>query len=183
MRSLNFPIALLLAAALPVSGCRTGEGGSGRDTPRADEPAPTAAPEVPRAPFDVTTAAADWNPGGIAWRDLSAGLAEAGRTNKPVMMVVHAEWCSHCRNYSRVFHDPALVSLSERFVMVLADSDHVPAANQRYAVDGRYVPRTYFLDAQGEHRGEIDAGRARYRYFYDENAAGPTIASMERALR
>ena len=155
------------------------------------EPAPgdvapegeVAAPTAPAAPFDFDTAPRDWNPSGIAWREHAAGLAEARSTGKPVMLVMHAEWCGPCHDYARIFYAPEVVSLARQFVMILVDSDRDPAANQRYATDGTYLPRTYFLDSNGQHRTRVVSEHPRFRYFFNQRDPRVTVAAMRLALR
>jgi protein-disulfide reductase (glutathione) len=129
-----------------------------------------------------TAAAHDWN-GAIAWRPYAAGLAEAKKTGRPVCLVVSTEWCPHCRNYARVFHDPAVVEASRSFVMIHVDKDAEPAASGAYAPDGEYIPRTMFLDAQGRLSPDLHAPRPRYLYFYNESDPRQLLASMEAAAR
>jgi thiol-disulfide isomerase/thioredoxin len=94
--------------------------------------------------------AGDWNDGQITWLAYDKGLEEAKTTNKPVCLVFFTEWCPHCTNYSRVFHDPKIVDLAKRFVMIRVDRDLDPTVSAKYAPDGQYIPRTYFLSQQGE---------------------------------
>ena len=154
------------------------EGEESEGTPEGEGTAPS----EPAAPYDFDTAPRDWNPTGIAWREHAAGLAEARASGKPIMLIMHAEWCGPCHDYARVFYHPEVVALSRRFVMVLVDSDRDPGANQRYATDGTYLPRTYFLDSNGQHRTEVVGDHPRYRYFFNQRDATVTAAAMRRAL-
>jgi thiol-disulfide isomerase/thioredoxin len=122
-----------------------------------------------------------WNDGLIAWRGYDDGLAEARRSRKPVLLVLHAEWCSHCRTYSRVFSDPRVVAKSRELVMVRVDVDRSPQIAARFAIDGTYVPRTFFLNPDGVVLPDIDARRPRYRYFFDEHDPASILAGMETA--
>lgn len=168
-------------------GCAT-RGSDFDPAPGAASPegAPTPAepdPSVPAAPFDFDTAPRDWNPSGIAWREHAAGLAEARATGKPIMLVMHAEWCGPCHDYARIFYAPEVVSLARQFVMILVDSDRDPAANQRYATDGTYLPRTYFLDSNGQHRTQLVSEHPRFRYFFHQRDPRVTVSAMRLALR
>lgn len=168
-------------------GCAT-RGSDFDPAPGAGSPegAPTPAepdPSVPAAPFDFDTAPRDWNPSGIAWREHAAGLAEARATGKPIMLVMHAEWCGPCHDYARIFYAPEVVSLARQFVMILVDSDRDPAANQRYATDGTYLPRTYFLDSNGQHRTQLVSEHPRFRYFFHQRDPRVTVSAMRLALR
>jgi len=141
------------------------------------------APVSPAAPFDFETSPQDWNPRGIAWREHATGLAEARSSGKPVMLIMHAEWCGPCHNYARIFYAPEVVELARRFVMILVDSDRDQGANQRYATDGTYLPRTYFLDPTGQHRTQLAGDHPRFRYFFDQRDPRTTVAAMRLALQ
>ena len=181
------PISLLsllgVLCLCTMLGCATRrsdfEPAPGEGTPEGEGTAPTA----PTAPYDFDTAPRDWNPTGIAWREHAAGLAEAQRSGKPVMLVMHAEWCGPCHDYARIFYHPEVVELSRRFVMILVDSDRDPGANQRYATDGTYLPRTYFLDSNGQHRTQLVSEHPRFRYFFNQRDPSVTLAAMRLALQ
>jgi hypothetical protein len=149
--------------------------------PAEAEPAAAPAAVVPTPGGDVAPSGEGWNDGPIAWRSFDAGLAEARRTRKPLLLVLHAEWCSHCRIYSRVFSDPRVVAKARELVMVRVDVDRSPAVAARFALDGTYVPRSYFLTPDGAVLAEIDAKRPRYRYFFDENDPASILAGMDAA--
>jgi hypothetical protein len=127
-------------------------------------------------------AAGDWNDGQIAWLAYDKGLDEAKTANKPVCLVFFTEWCPHCTNYSKVFHDPKIVGLAKRFVMVRVDRDREPTVSAKYAPDGQYIPRTYFLTRAGELDPSIHAERNEYQYFYDEHDPAALAAGMQKAL-
>lgn len=180
------PWAACLLAALAL-GCNArranfdGPEGAPGESPgaagEADSPGP------PYAPFDFAAATPDWNRAGVAWRPTDAGLAEARESGKPVMMVIHAEWCGPCHEYARVFHDAELAALSRAFVMILVDSDREPAVNQRYATDGTYLPRTYFLTPSGQHQTNVVSDHPRFRYFFPQRDPRAIVAAMRLALR
>jgi thiol:disulfide interchange protein len=68
-------------------------------------------------------AGGDWNDQQIKWQSYDEGLAQAKKSNKPVCLILYTEWCPHCTNYSKVFHDPKVVKMSEEFVMIRLDAD------------------------------------------------------------
>jgi thioredoxin-like negative regulator of GroEL len=96
-----------------------------------------------------------WNGAEINWRDVGAGIKEATQTAKPVIMVFHASWCSACKRYRSVFKDPGVVAAARDFIMILVDVDKYPDVNGGFAPDGTYVPRTIFLDSEGNVRSEF----------------------------
>jgi protein-disulfide reductase (glutathione) len=167
-----------LAAASSAAGARSTNAAS------APVAAPSAAPAAMplAAPSASPTAAArDWNDAAIAWRDYEPGLAEARAERKPVLLVFFTEWCPHCRNYKQVFHDPEVVAAAKDFVMIRVDRDRFPAVSARYAPDGEYIPRTYFLSPDGTLDPSIHASRDQYLYFFDEHDPAPLLAAAKEA--
>ncbi|HZP42560.1 MAG TPA: thioredoxin family protein [Candidatus Binatia bacterium] len=123
----------------------------------------------------------DWNDAGIEWRPYEEGLAAAKQAKKPICLVVFTEWCPHCKNYSAVFHDPKVVAEAKRFVMIHVDKDASPDVSKRYAPDGEYIPRTFFLASDGTLDPSIHAPRERFKYFYDEHDPASLLAGMAEA--
>ncbi len=133
----------------------------------------------------ATTAQAggDWNDKQIDWQSYEDGLAEAKKTKKPICLIFYTEWCPHCTNYSKVFHDPKVVEKAKEFVMIRVDADKNKALGQQYALDGSYIPRTYFLAPDGTVAADIHAPRQQFKYFYDEHKAASVLAGMDAALK
>lgn len=151
-----------------------------RARPVAVAPPAAHAPAADHAPGGARDG--EWNGDEISWLDYDAGLARARAEGKPVCLVMHADWCPHCHTYARVFDDPRVVAQARNLVMVRVNVDHAPAVATRYAVDGTYVPRTYFLRPDGTVLERVDARRPQYRYFFDENDPGSILGGMIAAL-
>lgn len=128
-------------------------------------------------------AGGDWNEDGIKWRTYDDGLAEAKKSKKPVCLIFFTEWCPHCANYSKVFHDPKVVEKSKQFVMIRVDNDKNQALSKQFAPDGSYIPRTYFLASSGALDADIHAQRDQFKYFYDEHNPDSVLAAMDAALK
>ena len=131
----------------------------------------------------VAHAGGDWNDAGIGWQPYDKGLEAAKSAKKPVCLVFFTEWCPHCTNFSKVFHDPKVVEQSKKFVMVRLDKDKNAEVAKQYSPDGDYIPRTFFLSPAGALDKEIHAPRDRYQYFYDEKDPGSVLAGMDAALK
>src|SRR5215831_10004517 len=125
----------------------------------------------------------DWNDGQVGWQSYDAGLAAAKKDKKPVCLVFFTEWCPHCANYSLVFHDPRVVERSKKFAMIRLDKDKNADLSRRYAPDGEYIPRTFFLASDGTFAADIHAARDRFKYFYDEKDPASLLAGMDEALK
>ena len=128
-------------------------------------------------------AGGDWNEDGIKWRTYDDGLAEAKKSKKPICLIFFTEWCPHCANYSKVFHDPKVVEKSKQFVMIRIDNDKNQALSKQFAPDGSYIPRTYFLSSSGALDADLHAPREQFKYFYDEKNPDSVLAAMDAALK
>ncbi len=128
-------------------------------------------------------AAEDWNDAGIKWMPYEEGLAEAKKSRRPVCLVFYTTWCPHCANYSKVFSDPGVVEKAKSFVMVRLDKDKNAELSKKYSPDGEYIPRTYFLSANGTLEAALTETRDQYKYFYNERDPASILAGMERALK
>jgi thiol-disulfide isomerase/thioredoxin len=144
---------VVLFAALTTSGC-------------------TRAPSTPTDGNADATAASRSAPSNgfndeIAWRTLDEGLAEAAQRHRPIMVVVHASWCSSCEALKPSFFDAELVSLSQDLVMVNLDQDVEPRSLE-IAPDGDYIPRVVFLDPEARRPDPsiYNRRRANRRYYY-----------------
>lgn len=173
------------ASVLPVCtscGRNAPEGASHRAI--AAENAAPFGPLASLVPPEVRSAppTAGWNAAAIDWQPYEAGMARARAQHKPVCLVLYADWCPHCRNYSRVFDDPGVTAKSREFVMIRVDSDKEAEVNQRYMPDGKYVPRTLFLSPDGKLSEDIHAPRPKFLYFYDEHDPASLLAGMSEAL-
>jgi protein-disulfide reductase (glutathione) len=150
-------------------------------------PSPASALRILAAALALTVAAVpaparaggDWNETGIAWKTPEQGLAEAKASNKPVCLVLYTDWCPHCTNYAKVFHDPAVVEASKALVMIHVNKDKDAATSAKYAPDGDYIPRTLFLKPDGALMPEVTEQREQYKYFYDESDPTAVLRSMK----
>lgn len=152
--------------------------------PTATAPAPTQQPA--RAPTPAPTPAPNaetWGGGAIAWHGPDDGLAEAKRTGRPAVLVLYTSWCPHCKNYSKLFADPRVAEASKQFVMIKANSDEAEDFAWKYAPDGGYIPRTFFLKPDGSILSDIRAGDGQFKYFFKEDDPSPLLAAMDRAKK
>ena len=75
-----------------------------------------------------------------------------------------------------------IVASAGRFVMVRVDSDAQRDVAARYALDGGYVPCTYFLQPDGAPMADVTAHHPRFQYFFDEHDPASLLAGMTQAL-
>jgi protein-disulfide reductase (glutathione) len=156
---------------------RTSEGGATRPGAVAKvTPTPT-----PTAAAKPKANAIEWSDS-LAWKPWDEASKQAKASNKPMFLLVYADWCPHCRTLKTVFTDPEIAKLSEKFVMVRQDADSdSPWLAERVGNLGGYVPRIYFLAPDGTVRPEITSGNGKYPYFYTPEGIDALKASMKRA--
>jgi thiol:disulfide interchange protein len=131
----------------------------------------------------LSEAGGDWNDSGIQWQPYTEGLAAAKEQKKPVCLVFYTDWCPHCGKYSGVFHDPAVIEESKKFVMIRLNKDENAEVSAKYAPDGEYIPRTFFLSPSGELDADITEQRPNYKYFYDTANPAGVLRAMEAASK
>ena len=127
--------------------------------------------------------AENWNDANIHWLSYDEGLAQAKKQHKPICLIFYTSWCPHCANYSKLFSDPKITEKSKSFVMIRIDADKNQELSQKYKPDGAYIPRTYFLSADGQLDESLSEQRPQFKYFYSENDPVSILAGMDRALR
>ncbi len=153
-RALGVVVSFVVAAGTFLPGCRS---------------------EAPPPPVEEPAKA-------VSWKTYEVGLAEAKAKNKPVCLIFYTDWCPHCKNYHQLFDTPALIQLSQKFVMIRINKDENPAISAKYAPDGDYIPRTYFLKSDGTLLADITEQREQYRYFYNEHDPASLMRSMNAVL-
>lgn len=117
-----------------------------------------------------------WGGNDYDWYDdEEAGLAEAKATGKPILLIIHKDWCGACKQAGAKFEtNQYLKELAKEFVMISHPEDD---GNKKYEPDGGYVPRFLFLDPK---TGEVDQSiivpqpDSKYKYYY---------ASMDQLLQ
>uniref|UniRef100_A0A914QHN5 Thioredoxin domain-containing protein n=1 Tax=Panagrolaimus davidi TaxID=227884 RepID=A0A914QHN5_9BILA len=84
----------------------------------------------------------------IDWVSWDNALDLAKEQNKPVFLLIHKTWCGACKALKKNFKGSnkrtELLELSKKFVMVNLEDDEEPD-DERYAPDGAYIPRLFFL--------------------------------------
>jgi len=181
----------LLSVFFVALACEAGEGPRGAQQkpasvvavkPRVTNDVPTEPPPDPTAARPAAPNGVEWR-GAIEWHEWRDALGIASRAAKPIMVVVYADWCPHCRALGPVFADPEIESLSKRFVMVRQNHDDSPSwlepYNQKF---GGYVPRIFFFDQNGKMREDLTSGHPRYPYFYAAEQPEFLKRSMRRAI-
>jgi FKBP-type peptidyl-prolyl cis-trans isomerase 2 len=95
----------------------------------------------------------------LPWiEDHEAGLAEGARRKKPVVLVLHAEWCDGCKKLSaESLQDGRIKILKDDFVWVKVDSDKQPLMAELY--EQKSFPTIVILGTQGKVVKKIEGYR------------------------
>jgi hypothetical protein len=96
-------------------------------------------------------------------------------------MVFQATWCPVCKRFRNVFKDPRIVAESKDFVMVLVDADKEKMLNGAFSPDGTYVPRTLFLDSDGNVSNKLVGSDPEYPHTIDVDNPDQLLALMKKA--
>jgi hypothetical protein len=67
--------------------------------------------------------------------------------------------------------------------MIRLDKDKNAEISKKYAPDGEYIPRTYFLSPDGTLDPSLSETRDQFKYFYNEKDPASILAGMDRALK
>lgn len=131
----------------------------------------------------VGLAADNWNGANIQWLGYDEGVEQAALSGKPIMLVLHTEYCGACQDYAEVFFDADVVRLSGSMVMVLVDDYTDEEIGKRYREDGGYTPRTYFLNAEAELLNiKIGKPESRFQYYFGNRPASALVDYMQQAI-
>lgn len=110
----------------------------------------------------------------IEWHTFDDALVKASAEKKPIMLILHKSWCGACKNLKPKFAESTEISaLSKSFVMVNAEDEESPHTDGRYAIDGAYIPRIFFLKSNGEPLADLynTGGNDKYKYYYPSTDA------------
>jgi FKBP-type peptidyl-prolyl cis-trans isomerase 2 len=102
------------------------------------------------------TAAAAVPPGELPWlEDHDAALAAAKKEGKPVVLILHAEWCSFCKKlFKETMPDPRITSLRDKFTWVKVNSDQLTEYKKLYGQEG--FPMIVLFNADGSISQKLD---------------------------
>lgn len=120
----------------------------------------------------------------IKWVSYEKGLKEAKNSNKKMLLIIHKSWCSSCKALKpKLANHKEFAELSKRFVMVNTEDKDEPKGEQ-FDVDGKYVPRIFFLDSNGNVEKDLwneGTKHKHVKYYYQDGEE--LVAAMRRALK
>ena len=91
--------------------------------------------------------------------------------------------CARTSPPAPLFEDERIVERARDFIMIRVDPENDPDVDKKYVPDGKYVPRTFFLTADGVLDPTIHAPRPKFTFFYEEDDPTSLLRGMEAASR
>ncbi|KXJ15023.1 Thioredoxin domain-containing protein 12 [Exaiptasia diaphana] len=120
----------------------------------------------------------------IKWMGLQQAKTEATKSNKPIMVLITKSWCGACKALKPKFAESKnIAALSKHFLMVHLEDEEEPKGEE-FQVDGRYIPRVFFLGADGKIMKDIINTNGKhvkeFKYYYGK--VSQIVSSMKTAL-
>jgi hypothetical protein len=106
-------------------------------------------------------------------------VANLEKWNFPKLAWIKGEWCPHCREYAQIFSDPEVGRIAGNFELILLDNESAEAAEWRET--GSYVPRTLFLNPQGQLDTSFSGPNPRFPYFFSAHDKALFMQKMNEA--
>lgn len=122
----------------------------------------------------------DWNDKQLQWLSYQEGMVKLKQTRQRGILIVYADWCGTCKNYSTLFKDPQVVSALRGLVLMRANRDTEAATSKKFGNDGEYVPRTLALSSNGDILAEAYAGNDQFAYFIPSDGPVELIEFLRR---
>ena len=123
----------------------------------------------------------DWNDRELKWSKPSEGLLAMKRGGANGLLVVFAEWCPVCHEYSKTFHDSEVVAALRDVTVMRIDQDGSDKLVHRFTPDGEYVPLTFFLGSDGKPISDLYESDPKFKYFFPPDHASD-LAMLIRAM-
>ncbi|XP_076814554.1 thioredoxin domain-containing protein 12-like [Clavelina lepadiformis] len=118
----------------------------------------------------------------LNWTSFDQAIRSSVETRRPIMLLLHQKWCKACRDLMPKFRANRYIEkLSPLFEMVNLIDDEVPK-DPKFAPDGSYFPRIFFISPEGEVMTDIYNPEAVDRYFYYYYEADSVARSMLKAV-
>lgn len=117
----------------------------------------------------------DWNDKELSWLSYEEGLKQLKNTNGVGLMVIYGDFCHICKDYAKLFKRQDVIESLQGIVLIRVDAVAHPEVNERYDLDGGYVPRTFALDSNGNVSPQMHRKRSQFSYVMTFDDPKPLI--------
>lgn len=125
----------------------------------------------------------DWNSTQIQWRSYQQGIAELKRTNKLGIIVIYADWCSTCLEYSKIFNMQQVVSELNGITIIKANVDKDLEVKALKEYDEKYVPKTIVIDKNGNVATPLYDQKRDFMFFLPTNKPDQLLDIIKKVKR
>ena len=122
-----------------------------------------------------------WNDENIQWYTYNEGLNLARIDQKPIILIIYANWCSTCKSYGKVFRQDKIVKAASDFIMIRVNKDDDRELSKSYGYDGEYIPRTFAISSEGEVMHQLYPEKS-YKYYIGVDSRS-LLSLMRKALK
>lgn len=121
-----------------------------------------------------------WNESQLSWLSYDGGINKLKTSGRNGLLVIYADWCPACKEYSTLFNDHAVTQALQGVPLIRSNADEEPDISARFDLDGSYVPRTFALDSSGRVIQELKAGHPEFQDYLPSDDPAPLIQFINR---
>jgi len=116
----------------------------------------------------------------LSWHGYEDGLNQLKATGSNGLMIIYADWCPTCREYSTLFNNHRVAQALQGVPLIRLNADEEPDICARFDLDGSYVPRTFALDSTGRVIQELKSDHPEYQYYLPSDDPAPLLQFITR---
>jgi thiol:disulfide interchange protein len=111
----------------------------------------------------------NWNEAKINWYSYESGLEELKANNANGIILLYADWCPTCQEYSKLFQEKEVLKSLEDIILIKANVDEVEGVEHLIEYNESYVPKTIAIDSEGNVLENIYTEKKKYIFYLHPN--------------
>ena len=123
----------------------------------------------------ISHADIDWNTKDIQWNSYEGGLGKLKANNEIGLIILYADWCSVCKQYSKLFSSEKVVSALKDITVIKANAEKEVQVKHLKEYDEKYVPKTIIIDSSGNVVTELYGEKEDYMFFRPADDLGALL--------